>query len=73
MNSSETSQKYTSFTRGLVAGMLTGGILAFFLAPHSGDETRKKIRQQRDTLRQQAGDVVLKTKTTVEEAVGQGA
>jgi gas vesicle protein len=73
MNSSETSQKYTSFTRGLVAGMLTGGILAFFLAPRSGAETRKKIRLQRDTLRQQAGDVVLKTKTTVEEAVGQGA
>ena len=62
---------FGSFLSGFVVGGLTGAIVALLLAPQSGEETRKQIKEKSVELRDQAStyadEVVAKTEKMVDE------
>jgi len=51
---------FNSFMTGLLAGAAIGGILALLYAPHSGKETREKVRQKFDDLEKELEDLKSK-------------
>ncbi|AFL97566.1 YtxH domain-containing protein [Ornithobacterium rhinotracheale] len=40
----------------LIIGALAGGIAALLLTPHSGEETREKLKKEADRLREELKD-----------------
>jgi gas vesicle protein len=47
-------KKTFSFIAGFYAGTLVGGTIALLFAPQPGEETRARIRQKRNELKEQA-------------------
>jgi gas vesicle protein len=43
-------RKTLSFLAGLMAGSVTGGVLALLFAPHSGEELQGRIREYAEHL-----------------------
>lgn len=75
----KTSRLVFSLVAGIVAGAAAGAVLGILYAPDKGTETRKKIGQKgeelRDTLKQkfegakhQANDLIDKGKSKIYEA-----
>ncbi|HAF62329.1 MAG TPA: hypothetical protein DCK95_08385 [Anaerolineaceae bacterium] len=62
---------FGSFLSGLIVGGVTGAIVALLLAPQSGEETRKQIKEKSVELHDQAStyvdEVVAKTEKVVDE------
>lgn len=46
------------FVTGLIAGTVIGAAVGLLLAPKSGDETRKVVREKADDLKQRAEEYV---------------
>lgn len=55
----------------LLGGMVGAG-LALLLAPQSGAETRRKIRELTEDVKEKASDYVQQTKEKVTSTIGKG-
>jgi len=65
------NDNFGSFLSGFIVGGLTGAIVALLLAPQSGEETRKQIKEKSIEMRDQAStyvdEVVVKAEKTMDE------
>ncbi len=70
------SQHSHSSAGSIMFSFLLGGIvgagLALLLAPQSGSETRRKITEASDDLRQKADELVKQARSSVESAFDKG-
>jgi gas vesicle protein len=63
------NDNFGSFISGFVIGGIAGAITALLLAPQSGDETRKQIKEKSIELRDQASTYLDEVVTSTEKVV----
>ena len=63
------NDNFGSFISGFVIGGIAGAIAALLLAPQSGDETRKQIKEKSIELRDQASTYLDEVVATTEKVV----
>lgn len=65
MKQSLIRNKHTPFVVGLFMGVVAGGIAVGFKTPRSGPQIRQIVRDQAQSLRDQADNVILQAKSLV--------
>lgn len=59
-------RRFTSFVTGALIGALVGSVTAILLAPASGDELLKQIRQRTESFRDEVRDAYKAQVTQLE-------
>ncbi|GEM_PF-4984265 len=51
-----------SFVAGFIVGAVVGAILGLFLAPQSGEETRRIVKEKLENIKEQASETAKKVR-----------
>jgi gas vesicle protein len=60
------------FAVGLLFGLVFGAVAGLFLAPQTGEETRKKLQETAEDFRKQVAKVTDKLKEETNEVIEKG-
>jgi gas vesicle protein len=66
------NQNNGKFASGLLFGIIIGAVTGLFLAPQTGEETRKKLQETAEDFRKQIAKVTEKLKEETNEVIEKG-